>query len=221
MKKESSLKKKINELKKTEKGKAILKLIRWGIFFFVLFAFLIIASFFSSKTSNNNPVSEKKEVIDNVYINKLLDTLSHDEYQYDIEIKKAEEVISFQGTKTSKINEGYKETSDGIIKYYIDDTGIYQKTSNENIPILNLYESLNEEYLIQDNLIKNLKSLNFIRNDNCGEACAIMESNDNNIIYTINLKKGIVSDDNLIEEIKIEGNDVSYTFKYSYFRSES
>lgn len=221
MKKESSLKKKINELKTTAKGKAILKLIRWSIFFFLLFTLLIIASFFSPKASNNKPTNEKKEVIDNAYINKLLDNLTRDEYQYDIEIKKLEEIISFHGTKTSKLNEGYKETSEGIIKYFIDENGIYQKISNENIPILNLYESLSEQYLIEANLIKNLKVLNFIRNDNCGEDCAIMESSSNNIRYTINLKSGTVNNDNFIEEIKIVDNEASYTFKYSYFRSES
>ena len=51
-KKESELKQKIKELKKTNKGKAILRLIKWCIFFVILFIFLAIASLMSPKNNS-------------------------------------------------------------------------------------------------------------------------------------------------------------------------
>ena len=44
-KKENNLKTKFNEMKKTPKGKAILKLIGWLIFFIIVLVFCLIASF--------------------------------------------------------------------------------------------------------------------------------------------------------------------------------
>ena len=55
IKKESALKKKIKELKKTSRGKAILRLIKWCIFFLVLFIFLAIASLTQPKNNIHKP----------------------------------------------------------------------------------------------------------------------------------------------------------------------
>ena len=137
-KKESALKQKIKELKKTNKGKAILRLIKWCVFFVILFIFLAIASLMSPKNNSikkpNNEINKPQEEIpkDNwneetltiETINEYQEKLNNDyDYKYEISINK--EKYIFSGTKTNNINKGYKESSTGIIKYSIDSTGTY------------------------------------------------------------------------------------------------
>ena len=52
------IRRKIKELKKTNRGKAFLKLIYWGIFFLILLVFVLLSSLKSpeKKIENNKPL---------------------------------------------------------------------------------------------------------------------------------------------------------------------
>lgn len=174
--KESKLKKKIKELKKTSKGRAILRLIKWAIFFFFLFVFLVVSSIITMNRKPNlappqvNPsTSNEKDEETSKPITKsfeeLQTSLLKGTYNYNYEITVGEAKYIYNGHKTPDVETGYKETNEGIIKYYIDDTGIFKETTTEKVRIDNLYENLNTEYLDLVSIFKIFAKIEFVLNE--------------------------------------------------------
>ena len=201
-KKESALKQKIKELKKTNKGKAILRLIKWCIFFVILFIFLAIASLMSPKNTSikkpNNEINKPQEEIpkDNwneetltiETINEYQEKLNNDyDYKYEISINK--EKYIFSGTKTNNINKGYKESNTGIIKYSIDSTGTYMETTTEKTLINNLYEGIEENYLNPIYILNIIKELEITRDREYDCIEPVYKANDSKNIYRITTSK--------------------------------
>ena len=222
-KKESALKQKIKELKKTNKGKAILRLIKWCIFFVILFIFLAIASLMSPKNTSikkpNNEINKPQEEIpkDNwneetltiETINEYQEKLNNDyDYKYEISINK--EKYIFSGTKTNNINKGYKESNTGIIKYSIDSTGTYMETTTEKILINNLYEGIEENYLNPIYVLNIIKELEITRDKECDCIEPVYKSNDSKNIYRIT-----TSNQN-ITGIDITALDFSYIYNLDF-----
>ena len=151
--KESFLKNKIKEMKKTAKGKAILKLIGWVIFFVLLLILCLIASLISPATktaplpSIDNEINTQEQFDGKEHIRKLQYSLLMGNYDYNFDININNEKYLFEGNNTNNVNKGYKTTSLGIIKYYIDNTGIYREFNDVKTPIDNLYEGINANYL--------------------------------------------------------------------------
>ena len=222
-KKESALKQKIKELKKTNKGKAILRLIKWCIFFVILFIFLAIASLMSPKNTSikktNNEINKPQEEIpkDNwneetltiETINEYQEKLNNDyDYKYEISINK--EKYIFSGTKTNNINKGYKESNTGIIKYSIDSTGTYMETTTEKILINNLYEGIEENYLNPIYILNIIKELEITRDKECDCIEPVYKANDSKNIYRIT-----TSNQN-ITGIDITALDFSYIYNLDF-----
>ena len=216
MKKESKLKKQINELKKTNRGKAILKLIKWSIFFVILFIILIISSFIkptekNQTNSNNNSSSNEQieQVLSSKTINELKNELLNNTYNYKYEITINNDKYIYNGTKNKDNESGYKETSQGVIKYYIDNTGTYEEKLNEKIPLSNLYENLDYNYINLDNLLNNIASYELI-----------LISSDVDLTYakTINnITWRIIINKNKIKSINInKSNDEELNYNYYY-----
>lgn len=222
-KKESALKQKIKELKKTNKGKAILRLIKWCIFFVILFIFLAIASLMSPKNTSikkpNNEINKPQEEIpkDNwneetltiETINEYQEKLNNDyDYKYEISINK--EKYIFSGTKTNNINKGYKESNTGIIKYSIDSTGTYMETTTEKTLINNLYEGIEENYLNPIYILNIIKELELTRDRECDCIEPVYKANDSKNIYRIT-----TSNQN-ITGIDITALDFSYIYNLDF-----
>lgn len=222
-KKESALKQKIKELKKTNKGKAILRLIKWCIFFVILFIFLAIASLMSPKNTSikkpNNEINKPQEEIpkDNwneetltiETINEYQEKLNNDyDYKYEISINK--EKYIFSGTKTNNINKGYKESNTGIIKYSIDSTGTYMETTTEKTLINNLYEGIEENYLNPIYILNIIKELEITRDRECDCIEPVYKANDSKNIYRIT-----TSNQN-ITGIDITALDFSYIYNLDF-----
>ncbi len=222
-KKESALKQKIKELKKTNKGKAILRLIKWCVFFVILFIFLAIASLMSPKNNSikkpNNEINKPQEEIpkDNwneetltiETINEYQEKLNNDyDYKYEISINK--EKYIFSGTKTNNINKGYKESSTGIIKYSIDSTGTYMETTTEKTLINNLYEGIEENYLNPIYILNIIKELEITRDRECDCIEPVYKANDSKNIYRIT-----TSNQN-ITGINITALDFSYIYNLDF-----
>lgn len=222
-KKESALKQKIKELKKTNKGKAILRLIKWCVFFVILFIFLAIASLMSPKNNSikkpNNEINKPQEEIpkDNwneetltiETINEYQEKLNNDyDYKYEISINK--EKYIFSGTKTNNINKGYKESNTGIIKYSIDSTGTYMETTTEKTLINNLYEGIEENYLNPIYILNIIKELEITRDRECDCIEPVYKANDSKNIYRIT-----TSNQN-ITGIDITALDFSYIYNLDF-----
>lgn len=206
----SAFKKKIKEMKQNSKGKAILRLIKWGIFFL----FIMIFCFISSIVTKNRPLEKdniKAPVIDNPTkkednetknLNYYLTKLNNSNISYTYKIKINNESYTFKGTKKDTIEEGYKESSSGIIKYYILDDKTYQDVLGEHILISNLYENLEEEYLNFNKLINHLLTLSFTKTD------TIFSALNNNMNYVINIEN------DEIKTIIITGDNLEYSLNY-------
>ena len=221
MKKENKLKKKINELKKTNQGKAILKLIRWSIFFAILFIVLIISSFIKPPINNNsnndnlentspdNTNDEKiEEHLSSLTLNNIKNTLLNGSYTYNYDITLNNNKYIFNGTKNKDYESGYKETSAGVIKYFIDSTGIYEEKLNTKIPLDNLYEDLDKNYLNLENLLNTISGLDMTLKDSSSDL--IYENNSDNIIYNI-----VINKDKIIKSINIsKTNDELLNYQY-------
>lgn len=203
-KKQSALKSKIQEMKQTTQGKALLKLIYWAIFFFVLLLFCLIASFFSSPSSTQNnslgpqtttKPSQEEPIIDQTLslttLNTVFSSLTSFNYTYEITLN--DEIIRFNGTKTLETDTGYKESNSGIIKYYIDNTGIYQQTTTDKILIDNLYENINSEYLNITSIFNLYKTLTLNLSNNLNNSDLLYIASDNLNNYEIQLNNNTLS----------------------------
>ncbi len=219
IKKESELKKKIKELKSTSRGKAILRLIKWAIFFFFLFLFLIISAIITktrpavSPTITNKPDTPIKEDTSNESkpksLSELATNLLKSTYDYNYEITISEDKYIYNGHKTLDFDTGYKETNDGIIKYYIDNTGTFKETTTEKIPLDNLYENLNIEYLTLESIFETFAKLEFTLNKehDCQNDLYMASDNLNNYEYETNGEE--------ILFIKIYNQDYNYYLSFS------
>ena len=196
VKKESKLKKKINEMRQTSKGKAILKLVGWAIFFFILFIFLAKSSMLPQaeteknniKVPLNNSDDTNKKVDNKDILKKVQNDLLTKNYDYTYEIKINEDKYTYEGNKKNNIDKGYKTNMSEIIKYYIDDTGVYRDLGNEKIMIDNLYQEINSNYVNLEYILSKSEDEALKQNDFDGDY--IFTANDSAyMLYEINGKQ--------------------------------
>lgn len=211
-KSESSLKKKIKEMKKTSKGNAILKLIGWAIFFFALLIFCGISSIITKNMSKptesikdtpiNKPIENPTKPTNTKNIKDYLLKLSTGDYSYSFEITSHDVKYIFKGTKENNIDTGYKETASGIIKYSIENGSTYQELVDSKVLITNLYENLEPKILNISTLIEILNNLTFEKNE------SVFKSKDiiNDYLITVN--------ENNIENILITSVDYEYNLNF-------
>ena len=219
-KKESKLKSKIKELKKTTRGKAILKLIRWGIFFLCLFLFMFISSLISQnakptrndipKIPEEEPIKiEAKEVVKDLG-KKLMESSYH--YEFDINIDTNR--IIYNGTKDNEKDMGYKESSIGIIKYLIDYTGTYDITK-EKVAITNLYENINIDYLTISKIMNLIENKELTKDLECDCIYPVYKTNIEDIEISFSLQDELEKENNNISSISIESPNFSYHLIFS------
>ena len=113
------------KMKSTSRGKAILKLIYWGIFFFILFLFLGITSMFTrDDVPMNSPVEQTPEEEKKPLEEEVLPTIQemqeevltgHIRYTYDIQI--GGYTYLFEGDRYDTYEEGYNEGKKTCISY--------------------------------------------------------------------------------------------------------
>lgn len=216
MKEKNKLKKKIKELKSTSRGQAIWRLIKWAIFFFALFIFLIISSLITANRQTkipsipDPPIKEETPVPPKIKtLKELANTLLKSTYDYKYEINVNDELYIYNGHKDLTKEVGYKETSSGIIKYYKDETGTYQMLPNENIPLENLYENINSDYIDIEKILAIIDNLEFTLNKTISSKTQIYESKD-----TINNYQYETDNTNLLM-IKIFNDNYSYNLVFS------
>ncbi len=225
--KENKFISKIKQMRETSKGKAILKLIGWLIFFLLLFIFLIIASFLNptaSDLSNNinnnetpsipNPDEQTENTPTETLASKTFisakNNLISKDYNYNFEITINNLKYTYNGTKTSLTNTGYKESPNGIIKYLIDDTGIYSLVQDTKSPLTDLYENIESNYLDLEYLSSVFSSLIFALNLT-SESNYLYEATSNDLTYQIAFSKDL---SNLLF-INILGADFTYYLNFN------
>ncbi len=178
----------IKKLKSTSKGLAIWRLIKWCIFFFLLFVFCLIASFITPKNTpnpskpnndiNNSQIPEVKQFSDyNSYFNET-------SYDYEYVIKNDLNSYAFDGEVRPNSHSGYKDKNGNIIKYYFDGDSIYQIINNEKVSILDFYEDFDRELFTLSKIYAKIKDLNFALDNNVLDAEAF-NAKDSINSYTV------------------------------------
>ena len=170
----------------------------WLIFF--LFVFLIVVIPYNN-TLKNLPKNNETENVTTFM--DMKEKLLNSDYDYKYVVNTSLGKTVFTGNKTKEKDTGYKENSEGLIKYEIDNEGIFQINMDEKVPLENLYLDLNEDYLniqkiydLTQNLIENIhEEQNEISYEN-GNIEIIFKINEQNIL-SINIKDN--NDDYLLE----------------------
>ena len=150
-----------NNFWKTDRGKALTKLLLW-----VVFIVIVLGAFIMQEKDNiddyqmpsNEVTDEENQVNDNNFkkYSDMQDELLNNNYLYKYIITNSEEKIVFSGIKNGTNETGYKETKAGIIKYQIVDGIVSQINIDEITNIDNLYENIDRNYLDISLLFNNL-----------------------------------------------------------------
>lgn len=170
----------------------------WLIFF--LFVFLIVVIPYNN-TLKNLPKNNETENVTTFM--DMKEKLLNSDYDYKYVVNTSLGKTVFTGNKTKEKDTGYKENSEGLIKYEINNEGIFQINMDEKVPLENLYLDLNEDYLniqkiydLTKDLIENVnEEQNEISYEN-GNIEIIFKINEQNIL-SINIKDN--NDDYLLE----------------------
>lgn len=198
------------KMKSTPKGRAYLKLIYWGIFFLILFIFLAVAS--SLSRNYETPIVEEEEPLDSeeVEVVKTIDTLQEEllnsTYHYEYHIEDQGISYLFEGTKYDSYEEGYKNYSgltSGVIRYYIDATGVYQVNGEERVAIDDFYQGLETNFLDLSILFRTINALTLTLDSSYDYPVYI--ASDANYQYMLNISPdGLAITD--ISVVSVDGN---------------
>ena len=171
----------------------------WLIFF--LFVFLIVVIPYNN-TLKNLPKNNENENI--ITFNDMKEKLLNSEYDYKYTINTSLGKTVYTGNKTKENDTGYRENSEGLIKYEINNEGIFQINMDEKVPLENLYLDLNENYLDIQKIYD--LTLNLTENVNEDQNEISYENENIRIIFKIN-EQNILS-------INIKDNNGDYLLEF-------
>lgn len=171
----------------------------WLIFF--LFVFLIVVIPYNN-TLKNLPKNNENENI--ITFNDMKEKLLNSEYDYKYTINTSLGKTVYTGNKTKENDTGYRENSEGLIKYEINNEGIFQINMDEKVPLENLYLDLNGNYLDIQKIYD--LTLNLTENVNEDQNEISYENENIRIIFKIN-EQNILS-------INIKDNNDDYLLEF-------
>lgn len=160
----------------TDRGKALIKLLLWMVFIVILIVLVIVSERNANseildvdKPENNvtDTPSEPENVEYETY-NTMITNLLANNYEYEYLITTATDSIILTGFKNPDKEIGFKETSSGITKYFIDSTGTYELNMNTSSIIDNLYSEFDSSYLNLELLFNNLNEYLYNTEENVG-----------------------------------------------------
>ena len=160
----------------TDRGKALIKLLLWMVFIVILIVLVIVSERNANseildvdKPENNvtDTPSEPENVEYEAY-NTMITNLLANNYEYEYLITTATDSIILTGFKNPDKEIGFKETSSGITKYFIDSTGTYELNMNTSSIIDNLYSEFDSSYLNLELLFNNLSEYLYNTEENAG-----------------------------------------------------
>ncbi len=141
-------KKVIKEMWKTPRGKAIVKLCAWMLFFLVLFLLMFVVNLFNADEYSDNVSNDENVVSDESnqnYIEALNDILTIN-YSYVYEVVSVDETYTYIGNVVNGLDTGSKLNNDLVVNYVIENDITYI-IEGENKINYNIYENLNSTFL--------------------------------------------------------------------------
>ena len=160
----------------TDRGKALIKLLLWMVFIVILIVLAIVSERNGNseildvdKPENNaTDTPSEPENIEYEAYNTMITNLLANNYEYEYLITTATDSIILTGFKNPDKEIGFKETSSGITKYFIDSTGTYELNMNTSSIIDNLYSEFDSSYLNLELLFNNLSEYLYNTEENVG-----------------------------------------------------
>lgn len=203
--------KKENNFWKTPRGKAVIKLGLWGVFFLLIF---VVIGFSDGNVANsninnygNNTNSEGEGTVRFALYEDMISNILKNNYEFSYDIKIAEEKYLFSGKYDGTNIMGVKETKEEVIKYYVSEGKSY-KIKLDNLEALdNTYLEVNEEIIDLNKFFDSLKDTSY-RVEKTGDTREIIY---NSTGFSIVIKTDI----NEIIEINYVKDDDMYNMKFS------
>ena len=199
-----------NNFWQSEKNKAAIKLGLWIIFIFILIVFVIFQERNNTNNDINKPNDNNEEIDTPVYdfvnYNDMQDKLLENNYEYVYKISNLDSKYIYSGMKCNGKEIGFREDINSVIKYYIDDTGIYQINLDNLVLIDILYQNVDTSYLDINMLFENLHEY-------------LYSVDKNNDLRTITYDKEgyqvtVLTDKSNIKSIKVVADTTTYELEF-------
>ena len=216
----SKFKKWHQKMKSTPKGRAYLKLIYWAIFFVILFIFLGISSSITRDyTPTNHDTQEEQTPEENKENTEVLPTILDMQeellsatYEYTYDIKIDENSYLFEGNKYPAYEEGYKTSPTGTIRYYLDNTGIYQVMGDNRTLIHDFYLGIDTQYMDLAHVFDIMNILGLHEDTMCDCTYPVYFTQDEFNRYTLSLSE----DARHITDVTVTSLDNRYEYMFSF-----
>ena len=202
-----NFKDRMDKLKKTERGKSLIKF-GWDMLFILFVFILILASgTLNNKQDNTKEEStiESKEEVSYIDMQKIL---IDGKYEFEYKIAGIVEV-NYTGSYNKGEVVGFRESDDSLIKYHIKDGIIYKNKMGTEEEYLDLYTGLDENLFDLEMLFNTLNGSNVIKN-----------SKEDNRVFTYEDVNGyeveVYLNDSNINNIIIKNSDLTYEFSFTY-----
>lgn len=141
----------------SSEGVATLKFGGWMIFIGVLLVIFAINARTNKSEDAPKEKDEQKETVNFKNYETMQDELLKSNISYVYKITVGEKKYVFTGSKCNDIDEGFKESTDELIKYKIVKDKYYKVSVDKEEEITNLYEGLDASFLNLNVLFNNLK----------------------------------------------------------------
>lgn len=209
-----------NTFWQTERGKAAIKLILWAIFIVILIVIVLfserdtIREQFNNSGEDNTTVEtpEPAEEEDFLSFTTMQENLLNNNYEYVYTISNSLGTYIYTGIKNPDKEMGYREDSNGIIKYFIMDDVTYRVNLDTTEVITDLYLNVDASYLNLEVLFANLSEYLYTTNTNQDIRTITYNKEGYQVIITTNTS--------MITNITIMVDDTTYDLDY-YLVGES
>ena len=209
-----------NTFWQTERGKAAIKLILWAIFIVILIVIVLfserdtIREQFNNSGEDNTTVETPKpaEEEDFLSFTTMQENLLNNNYEYVYTISNSLGTYIYIGIKNPDKEMGYREDSNGIIKYFIMDDVTYRVNLDTTEVITDLYLNVDASYLNLEVLFANLSEYLYTTNTNQDIRTITYNKEGYQVIITTNTS--------MITNITIMVDDTTYDLDY-YLVGES
>ena len=209
-----------NTFWQTERGKAAIKLILWAIFIVILIVIVLfserdtIREQFNNSGEDNTTVEtpEPAEEEDFLSFTTMQENLLNNNYEYVYTISKSLGTYIYTGIKNPDKEMGYREDSNGIIKYFIVDGVTYRVNLDTTEVITDLYLNVDASYFNLEVLFANLSEYLYTTNTNQDIRTITYNKEGYQVIITTNTS--------MITNITIMVDDTTYDLDY-YLVGES
>lgn len=210
------MKEKIEKLKETERGKAILKLIGYAVFIVFVLIFIAISGAIGG---NNDRViadeseesiestAESTEVKERTYLEKQ-EKLINGPYEFVYKIT-GETEVQYSGKYENGVTEGFKETTSETVKYKIENGTVYSVKLDKQTEYKDLYLGIDADLFDFTKIFDKLNGSSTVI-DKSSEIKKYTYKEINGYNYVISL------DEEKIVGITVDNETLKYEFTFTY-----